>query len=68
MKWTSVEDQIPQTDENVLTYSEGYAIAVGYHTKKGWFYHPEISHEWGDNSLIDVTHWMSLPGVPDVLD
>ena len=63
MTWISVKDELPEDDANVLGYSEGYAFSVAYHTKKGWFYHPEIDHESGDNSLIDVTHWMPLPEV-----
>lgn len=63
MEWISVEDAVPNDDNNVLTYSEGYASAVGYHTKKGWFYHPDDQPR-SDNSLIDVTHWMPLPQPP----
>ena len=67
MAWTNVQDKLPEDDSCVLTYSEGYAFTVGYHTKKGWFYHPN-DQEWNDNSLIDVTHWMFLPKRPDGMD
>ena len=63
MEWISVENEVPSDDANVLTYSDGYSITVGYHTKKGWFYHPD-DQGLRDNSLIDVTHWMELPDPP----
>lgn len=62
--WISVEDQLPDDDNSVLTISEGYFQCVGYHTRKGWFYYPN-DQEWNDNSLIDVTHWMPLPKPPE---
>jgi uncharacterized protein DUF551 len=63
MQWINVEHELPEDDFNVLTYSEEYAFTVGYHTKKGWFYHPDDQPR-NDNALIDVTHWMPLPELP----
>ena len=63
LKWTSVEVSFPESDKNVLVYSEGDNICIAYHIgRTGWWSHP-CSGDW-DNSLIDVTHWMPLPNPP----
>jgi hypothetical protein len=68
MKWISVEDRLPEEDMRVLTYnvSRIQPIEIDYLV----FSEPQIlwANEMRHDERTKVTHWMSLPEIPDDLD
>lgn len=60
--WRSVEEELPEDDETVLTYSN-YGPFLAYYSKqdKMWF----VYGSYGD---INPTHWMPLPELPSLPD
>jgi hypothetical protein len=66
-KWISVEERLPDTQQEVLTYSEcnGVRSACLIGAKddiKMWYLYKS------DKLSISVTHWMPLPEAPKMED
>lgn len=57
--WRSVEEELPEDDETVLTYSN-YGPVLAYYSEqdKMWF-------AYGNYGDINPTHWMPIPSLPD---
>lgn len=57
--WRSVEEELPEDDETVLTYSN-YGPVLAYYSEqdKMWF-------AYGNYCDINPTHWMPIPSLPD---
>lgn len=55
--WRSVEDEMPEDDETVLTYSN-YGPVLAYYSEqdKMWF-------AYGNYGDINPTHWMPIPSL-----
>ena len=57
--WRSVEEERPEDDETVLTYSSyGHVLAYYSEQDKMWF-------AYGNYGDINPTHWMPIPSIPD---
>ena len=57
--WRSVEEEMPEDDETVLTYSSyGHVLAYYSEQDKMWF-------AYGNYGDINPTHWMPIPSIPD---
>ena len=57
--WRSVEEELPEDDETVLTYSSyGHVLAYYSEQDKMWY-------AYGDYCDINPTHWMPIPSIPD---
>ncbi len=60
-QWVSVEDELPEDDETVLTYSSyGHVLAYYSGQDKMWF-------AYGNYGDINPTHWMQIPLISDRL-
>lgn len=62
-KWISVEDRLPEDQRSVLTVNgHGEIRIMGLWSKCGdewtWVHNDRMMH------YNDITHWMSLPGIP----
>lgn len=57
--WRSVEEEEPEDDETVLTYSN-YGPVLAYYSEqdKMWF-------AYGNYGDINPTYWMPIPSLPD---
>ena len=56
-KWISVNDRLPEDDDDVLILIYGKIIGVGY----------RINGKWKSQAMVKapvVTHWMPLPEMP----
>ncbi len=65
MNWISVKDRLPEVRKDVLVYDKEYGTRLAYWHDQ---YEP---YEWYEctgcgNTLEYITHWMPLPGEPDV--
>lgn len=59
--WRSVNEELPEDDETVLTYSSyGHVLAYYSEQDKMWF-------AYGNYGDINPTHWMQIPQTPDGL-
>lgn len=57
--WRRVEEELPEDDETVLTYSSyGHVLAYYSEQDKMWF-------AYGNYGDINPTHWMPIPSLPD---
>jgi hypothetical protein len=57
MKWICVFDRLPEGNEEVLVFAEGWDRATIGRYSRG--------HYWiAENTTTDVTHWMELPHKP----
>ncbi len=69
-EWISVENRLPERQQNILAYGERSLIWSG--TRLGT-YQVEFSQDddgdyWisgGNRTLKNVTHWMPLPDPPE---
>lgn len=69
MEWISIEDGLPEIDENVLIYGESIGIICSFYIKdkndklKIWYV-----YDGGESNMAipfsRVTHWMPLPELP----
>lgn len=62
-EWVSVDERLPQNNEQVLMYSAKWNIAEAgsYWNKHFWVY-----SEIGDGYIAEnITHWMPLPAPPN---
>ena len=62
-EWVSVDERLPQNNEQVLMYSAKWNIAEAgsYWNKHFWVY-----SEIGDGYIAEnITHWTPLPAPPD---
>ena len=60
-QWRSVEEELPEDDETVLTYlSYGHVLAYYSEQDRMWF-------AYGNYGDINPTHWMQIPtpSLPD---
>lgn len=60
-QWRSVEEELPEDDETVLTYSSyGHVLAYYSEQDRMWF-------AYGNYGDINPTHWMQIPtpSLPD---
>ena len=58
-QWRSVEEEMPEDYETVLTYSSyGHVLAYYSEQDKMWF-------AYGNYGDINPTHWMPIPSIPD---
>ena len=57
--WRSVEEELPEDDETVLTYSN-YGPVLAYYSEQDrmWF-------AYGNYGDINPTHWMPIPSLPE---
>lgn len=58
-QWTSVEDRLPKDDGELVLVSDGTCCVTAnyYHVGKRFhFHHPHLKQ---------ITHWMSLPKLPE---
>jgi hypothetical protein len=57
--WRSVEEELPEDDETVLTYSN-YGPVLAYYSEqdKMWF-------AYGNYGDINPAFWMPIPPIPD---
>ncbi len=79
MKWISVEDRLPESDDAVLICQAGAANEYSYpytfedSIEVAFFSHPKwFLEDWDDDRfgkddflLEGVTHWMPLPEPPN---
>lgn len=61
-QWRSVEDELPEEYENVLTvgpydFSDPSHYAVAYYDGEDWY--------TADGEHIRPTHWMPIPSLPE---
>ena len=56
MEWISVKDRLPNQDDSVLCYSNGYCDVV--------IYHDGLWDADRNGYRENVTHWMPLPPKP----
>lgn len=69
MEWISVKDKLPQVEDKVLFYSDGYGIRFGYR-QATFANNPKKPRpiKWvvysSNHYRTDVTHWMPLPEPP----
>lgn len=57
--WRSVEEEMPEDDETVLTYSSyGHVLAYYSEQDKMWF-------AYGNYGDINTTHWMPILPITD---
>lgn len=58
MRWTPVEERLPNPKQNVLAYSPKSGMAEADYADGFW-----MQYRW--SSVMDgVTHWMPLPKLP----
>ena len=62
-EWTSVDNNLPDDDTEVMVCREGNGFWWGVITKEsnGYFY---VRHGDSFKAVYDVTHWMPLPEPP----
>jgi len=66
-KWINVKDRLPECDEMVLvsfTNPAGVHVEMALTTKHGFYYIAEGAHEYYEEHIDNVTHWMPLPEPP----
>ena len=63
-KWISVEERLPDVGEKVMVRGVKNGIQVGAFRglsnpgkNRMWW--------WKKNTILEVTHWMPLPGMPE---
>lgn len=74
LPWISVNDRLPETDDDVLAFVEYDQFSItAYYLKDRWFVGAQVRDytESKGNCTIDsvlhnfkVTHWMPLPPIP----
>jgi len=57
VEWISVDDRMPEPDEDVLVCTNKTEVCLGYYTGAYWIKYARY------NTAI-VTHWMPLPEPP----
>ena len=69
-EWISVKDRLPKYGKEVLTYTPGIAIPITVDVYDR--YYGEDNNEWyegwryrGSYAENSITHWMSLPEMPE---
>lgn len=59
VRWTPVDEQLPETDKPVLVVRGNGDMAVAvWNAALGWL------HYWSGSRVKNVTHWMPLPESP----
>ena len=63
-KWISVEDRLPNVGEKVMISGVKNGMQVGAFRGLS---HPGENRKWWwkKNTILEVTHWMSLPSMPE---
>lgn len=64
MKWIDAKIELPPDNENVIVHCPGASEEIWL----GYFWHED--NKWTDaafGEVIDVTHWMAMPSVPELL-
>ena len=57
-RWISVDERLPETWVNVITYSKKYGVLIdAFNIGEEWYYEEDL--------LMDITHWMPLPKGPE---
>lgn len=66
-KWISVEDRLPEIRHAVLAYSpfNKNIWAVSMHEDGEWYYWLPMFKKYDPDYQGPITHWMSLPEIPD---
>ena len=66
-RWISVEERLPEHEDDVLLYVEDYGswITLGRKSGDGWYVN-EAAEGGGPKPLDRFTHWMPLPEPPEV--
>ena len=60
--WISVEERLPDVDENVLVYnSESGDMDMAYYNGNAW-----VLQDLYEIEYLHPTHWMPLPDAPEV--
>lgn len=57
--WRSVEEELPEDDETVLTYSN-YGPVLAYYSEQD-----KMWYAYGNYCDIEPTHWMPIPSLPE---
>ena len=70
-EWISVEDRLPEDNEDVLTTqfnyldeSKGRYFIVGYRKGEHWYDAAKNDDDWNDEMFMP-SHWMPLPEPPN---
>ena len=66
-RWVSVDERLPEHEDDVLLYVEDYGswITLGRRSGDGWYVN-EAAEGGGPKPLDRFTHWMPLPEPPEV--
>ena len=61
--WISVNDNLPDSQRQVIIYTDFGGILTGCYDGDTWFSYGFNTGEEGSRDLV-VTHWQELPDVP----
>lgn len=59
--WVSVGDRLPDGDNDMLVWSLGRYMDIGWYNNESFRWYTTCSDDWIDG----VTHWMPLPEPPE---
>jgi hypothetical protein len=64
MKWVSMDERLPETPGEYLTYSD--TAGNGFYRRRVCWFAKSGSWYWAGGISAIVTHWMPLPAPPEV--
>jgi hypothetical protein len=62
--WVSVEDGLPDKEQQVSIVVTGNSACVGYIHERGHWIIQSLTSSYKENSLHNVTHWQPRPSPP----
>ena len=63
-KWISVKEQLPEYMEDVLCVCVNRSVDTR-HLHTGYLHTNDTWQDTYDGRIMDVTHWMPLPNMPN---